>query len=139
MHKLKSSQKDKVRQFVAFTQASEKTSIACLSAHEWKLDIAADNYFQFPERYNKDSSRQTVDRRRIDQLFNKYKDPHDEDKITAEGMMRFLSDLNLNPESLVVLVLAWKFHAATQCEFTREEWTAGMTELGSVTDCTVYC
>jgi len=54
-------------------------------------------------------------------------------------MMRFLSDLNLNPESLVVLVLAWKFHAATQCEFTREEWTAGMTELGSVTDCTVYC
>ena len=50
--------------------------------------------------------------------------------------MRFLSDLNLNPESLVVLVLAWKFRAATQCEFTREEWTVGMTELGSVTACT---
>ena len=56
-------------------------------------------------------------------------DPHEEEKITAEGMMRFLSDLNLNPESLVVLVLAWKFRAATQCEFTRDEWTTGLTEL----------
>ena len=57
-------------------------------------------------------------------------DPHEEDKITAEGTMRFLEDLRLNPENLVVLILAWKFKAATQCEFTREEFVQGMTELG---------
>ena len=56
-------------------------------------------------------------------------DPNDDEKITAEGMMKFLEDLCLNPESQVVLVLAWKFKAATQCEFTKEEWTTGMTEL----------
>ena len=70
--KLKSSQKDKVRQFVSFTQSGEKTALACLSAHEWKLDIAVDNYFQFPERYNRDT-RSVVDRKRIEQLFVRYK------------------------------------------------------------------
>ena len=71
-HKLKSSQKDKVRQFVAFTQAGEKTAVNCLSSHEWKLDIAVDNYFQVPERYNKDS-KHSIDKRKIEQLFNKYR------------------------------------------------------------------
>ena len=59
-------------------------------------------------------------------------DPHEDEKITAEGMMRFLDDLNLNPESIVVLLLAWKFRAATQCEFTREEFANGMVDLGFV-------
>lgn len=57
-------------------------------------------------------------------------DPEEHDKITAEGMMRFLEDLQLNPESRVVLVLAWKFKAATQCEFTKEEFVNGMADLG---------
>lgn len=59
-----------------------------------------------------------------------FSDPHEEDKITAEGMLRFLEDLHLNPESRTVLLIAWKFKAATQCEFTREEFVQGMTELG---------
>lgn len=56
-------------------------------------------------------------------------DPQEDDKITAEGMMRFLEDINLNPESRTVLILAWKLKAATQCEFTRDEFTNGMVEL----------
>ncbi|ELT88460.1 hypothetical protein CAPTEDRAFT_112003 [Capitella teleta] len=58
-------------------------------------------------------------------------DPHEEDKILAEGMLRFLEDLNLHPESRTVLILAWKFKAATQCEFTREEFVQGMVELSA--------
>ena len=61
---------------------------------------------------------------------NCFVDPHEDDKITAEGMMKFLEDLNLDPESRVVLILAWKFKAATQCEFTREEFVNGMTDIG---------
>lgn len=71
-HKLKSSQKDKVRQFVAFTQSGEKTAINCLGAHDWKLDVAVDNYFQFPERYNKET-KQSVDKKKNEALFNRYK------------------------------------------------------------------
>ena len=56
-------------------------------------------------------------------------DPHEDDKILADGMMRFLDDLSLNPESIVVLLLAWRFKAATQCEFTRDEFNNGMAEV----------
>ena len=57
-------------------------------------------------------------------------DPSEDDKITAEGMMKFLDDLGLNPESRVVLILAWKFKAATQCEFSKDEFVNGMLDLG---------
>lgn len=50
--------------------------------------------------------------------------------MTADGIERFLDDIELNPESKLVLILAWKFRAATQCEFTKDEFTGGMTELG---------
>ncbi|KAK3747494.1 hypothetical protein QZH41_011368, partial [Actinostola sp. cb2023] len=56
-------------------------------------------------------------------------DPGEEEKILAEGVGHFLEDLNLDPASLKVLVIAWKFKAATQCEFTRKEFIDGMTEL----------
>ena len=50
--------------------------------------------------------------------------------MTAEGVMRFLEDLALPAESQVVLIIAWKFKAATQCEFSRDEFVNGMTEIG---------
>ena len=71
-HKLKSSQKDKARQFISFTQTGEKTAVHCLAAHDWKLDVAVDNYFQCPERYNRDT-KVSLDRKKIDGLFNRYK------------------------------------------------------------------
>lgn len=129
MHKLKSSQRDKVRQFIAFTQTVEKTAINCLGCHDWKLDVAVDNYFQNPDKYNTES-RATVDRKRLEALWNRYKDPHEDDKMTVDGVMKFLEDLNLNPESRTVLLIAWRFKAATQCEFTKDEFVSGMVELG---------
>lgn len=44
--------------------------------------------------------------------------------------MKFLDDLNLSPESKLVLIIAWKFRAETQCEFTKEEFMNGMADLG---------
>ena len=49
--------------------------------------------------------------------------------MTADGILKFLDDLLLSPDSKLVLLLAWKFKAATQCEFTKEEFMAGMMEL----------
>lgn len=52
-----------------------------------------------------------------------------EDKMLAQGITTFCNDLGLDPASLNVLVIAWVFKAATQCEFTRGEFVQGMTEL----------
>jgi len=129
MHKLKSSQRDRCREFINLTQTGEKTAIYCLSQHDWKLDIALDNYFANSEVYNKEP-RSVVDRKKLDQLYNRYKDPSEPEKIGMEGVIRFLEDLNLDPSSRTVLIIAWKFKAVQQCEFTREEFVGGMTELG---------
>ncbi len=50
--------------------------------------------------------------------------------MLAEGVSRFCEDANLDPTGLTVLIVAWKFKAATQCEFTRKEFVEGMTDLG---------
>lgn len=129
MHKLKSSQREKVKQFIAFTQTGEKTAIYCLAQHDWKLDVASDNFFQNPDMYYKEP-KGSVDRKKLEGLFNRYKDPHEQDKMTVDGIVRFLDDLGLSPESKLVLIIAWKFKAAAQCEFTRDEFLNGMAELG---------
>ena len=52
--------------------------------------------------------------------------------MLATGISRFCEDAGLDPTSSTVLILAWKFKAATQCEFTRAEFVGGMAELGYV-------
>ncbi|XDV47961.1 hypothetical protein PO909_017496 [Leuciscus waleckii] len=61
---------------------------------------------------------------RIHDMFLCYKDEH-EDAILEEGMERFCNDLCVDPAEFKVLVLAWKFQAATMCKFTRREFVDG--------------
>ncbi|XP_026467039.1 DCN1-like protein isoform X1 [Ctenocephalides felis] len=129
MHKLKSSQRDKVKKFIQLTQTSENTAIYCLTHNDWKLDIASDNYFQNPDAYYKEP-KVVIDRKKLEALFQRYRDPIENDKISADGIMKFLDDLCLSPESKLVLIIAWKFKAETQCEFSRDEFINGMMDLG---------
>lgn len=57
-------------------------------------------------------------------------DPQDENKIGIDGIQQFCDDLILDPASMSILVVAWKFRAATQCVFSRKEFVDGMAELG---------
>ena len=78
-HKLKSSQREKVKQFMGFTQTNEKTAIACLTQHDWRLDIASDRFFQSAEQYFRETQQQqqqrppAVDWKKIEQLFSQYR------------------------------------------------------------------
>ncbi|CAG5101768.1 Similar to Dcun1d1: DCN1-like protein 1 (Mus musculus) [Cotesia congregata] len=127
-HKLKFSQKDKVKKFITFTQTGEQTAIYCLAQNDWKLDLASDNYFQNPDAYYKEP-KNSVDKKKLEILYSRYQDPNETNKITEDGIMKFLDDLGLSPESKLVLIIAWKFRAEAQCEFTKDEFMNGMVEL----------
>jgi DCN1-like protein 1/2 len=114
-----------VKKFIALTQTGEQTAIHCLTANDWKLDLASDNYFSNPDLYYRE-----LDVKKIEQLFNKYRDNNDGTRITSDGVIKFLDDLQLSPESRLVLILAWKFRAQTQCEFLRDEFVNGFCDLG---------
>ena len=76
--------------------------------------MALDNYFANPEvsedqceilmaepkfqLYYREP-RSAVDRKKLESVFSRYKDPSEPDKIGMEGVVRFLDDLQLDPSS----------------------------------------
>ena len=50
--------------------------------------------------------------------------------MTQEGVCRFLQDLHFKLDDKIVLVLAWRFKAQVQGEFTKDEFYNAMNELG---------
>uniref|UniRef100_A0A8C7Z1R5 DCN1-like protein n=1 Tax=Oryzias sinensis TaxID=183150 RepID=A0A8C7Z1R5_9TELE len=64
--------------------------------------------------------------------FHNYAGP---DKVFGpEAMERFCEDIGVEPENIIMLVLAWHLEAANMGYFTKDEWLRGMTILQC--DCT---
>ena len=106
--------------FTNLTETGEATAQNCLSQYAWKLDLAVDQYFSQPSRFLVAEPKTQPDRRKVEQLFQKYKESDRErnnDYILVNGMIRLLEDLRLKPDSIRILILAWKCEAKTQCEF----------------------
>ena len=66
-------QRERAREFASLTQTGEKTALFCLAQHDWKLDIALDNYFANPELYYRETKAVTVDRKKLEAMYNKYR------------------------------------------------------------------
>merc|ERR1712156_541611 len=94
----------------------------CLTQHDWKLDIALDNYFANPEAYYREP-RTAVDRKKLEQLYNRYKDPSEPEKIGMEGVVKFLEDLSLDPH------LDWCSSLPGSSRLKRNASSAGRSSL----------
>ncbi|KAI6652729.1 DCN1-like protein 1 isoform X7 [Oopsacas minuta] len=128
--KLKSSQRETVAQFRSVTACDEKSAINCLSQFDWKLDRSVDEFFQNQDKY---IVHEPADFKKLALIFEKYKRTIQEregDKMMATGITEFLNDLCLDPTSISVLIIAWKFKAKEQCVFTRTEFIEGMKNCG---------
>ena len=49
--------------------------------------------------------------------------------IGPEGMEKFCEDIGVEPENVVMLVLAWKMNARQMGFFTQQEWLRGLSDL----------
>merc|ERR1712193_33073 len=81
------------------------------------------------KRISSTTSQFHTGKRKIAALFDKYKEPNDPKKIGIDGIERLCQDLELDPTSIRVLILAWKLKAATQCEFSNKEFCEGLERL----------
>lgn len=95
-HKLKFSQRDKVKKFITFTQTGEQTAIYCLAQNDWKLDLASDNYFQNPEAYYKEP-KNSADKKKLEILYSKY-----QGKIAIFDTLLFAFSIILKKDSTLI-------------------------------------
>lgn len=61
--------------------------------------------------------------------FREYTNPDDPDTLGPDGMEKFCEDIGVEPENVVMLVLAYKMQARQMGFFTQEEWLKGLTDL----------
>lgn len=118
-------QRDRLNQFLGVTGAPTKTAIECLQLANWALEPAVDYYYSAGHL----SAGARIDRASLQQMFQHYKDPN-EDAILAEGILKLCEDLGVEPEDLVMLVIARHLGAQSMGEFTRGEFENGMESLG---------
>ncbi|KAG8184621.1 hypothetical protein JTE90_022672 [Oedothorax gibbosus] len=62
-------------------------------------------------------------------LFHEYAPPNDPETIGPEGMEKFCEDIGVEPENVVMLVLAWKMEAKQMGFFTKSEWLRGLKDM----------
>ncbi|XGW13987.1 hypothetical protein V3C99_000345 [Haemonchus contortus] len=133
MNKLKSEQKTKIKNFVAWTQTSEQIAYTCLTRANWNMEYAVDLFYQSPRMVQQQQQQPPVDKYKLEKMFSAYaNDPRDDvgpGRIGPNGMLRLLNDLHLDATDRRVLILACKLKAQTQCEFSWEEWQQGLSAL----------
>lgn len=61
--------------------------------------------------------------------FREYTTPDDSDTLGPEGMEKFCEDIGVEPENVVMLVLAYKMNARQMGFFTLSEWLKGLSDL----------
>ncbi|XP_022257402.1 DCN1-like protein 5, partial [Limulus polyphemus] len=62
-------------------------------------------------------------------LFYEYSSADDPEVIGPDGMEKFCEDIGVEPENVVMLVLAWKMGARQMGFFRLSEWIKGLTDL----------
>ncbi|XP_044591756.1 DCN1-like protein SCCRO4 isoform X2 [Cotesia typhae] len=61
--------------------------------------------------------------------FREYTPADDPDTLGPDGMEKFCEDIAVEPENVVMLVLAYKMNARQMGFFTLNEWLKGLSEL----------
>ncbi|XP_061996414.1 uncharacterized protein LOC133714308 [Rosa rugosa] len=96
---------------------------------QWNVQPATKEYrAQLPSDPNPRNLQYRPKQTPVEELYRRYKDPHEE-MIMAEGISRLCTDLDVDPQDIVMLVMSWHMKAATMCEFSKQEFFNGLKAL----------
>ena len=146
-NKLPKDQKEKVQNFISFTDSkycqsiiavsfasrracSEAIAIECLKKNNWNLEVAVDNFFANPPP-PPPKSEKAIDRGGVERIFDKYRDLEKSEAVIGEaGLEKFFVDLGVDASNdVITLALAWRAGAKSLGEFSKEEFTSLFTSL----------
>jgi DCN1-like protein 1/2 len=71
----------------------------------------------------------SANQKALDKAFLSLADPEEDDQITDEGVEKMCTDLGIDPEDPVVLVISWHMRAENMCVYTKEEFMRGMAQM----------
>ncbi|CAF0795362.1 unnamed protein product [Didymodactylos carnosus] len=157
---------EKIRQLREILGLTEAQARILLTQNDWDLQRAINSHYENSNLQDHStstgsrsnySSQTSVsgsnsgrfDRKKIEQLWSNYCDPHDQSKTSIEQLICLLKDLNFDPgnkfrsfkkkEQIIpfshilvdreTLVLCWKLNCETQGEIKKQEFLNGMNEL----------
>jgi DCN1-like protein 4/5 len=86
-------------------------------------------FFSSSRRVSRVEEAQSFSQKRCLAWFREYTTPDDPDTLGPEGMEKFCEDIGVEPENVVMLVLAFKMQARQMGFFTKEEWLKGLGEM----------
>ncbi|KAI1238294.1 hypothetical protein IHE44_0013014 [Lamprotornis superbus] len=106
------------------------TAQSCCSGRGcgWSFDQLQDTmYRKYDSTRIKAEEEEVFSSKRCLEWFYEYAGT--DDIVGPEGMEKFCEDIGVEPENVVMLVLAWKLDAQNMGYFTLQEWLKGMTSL----------
>jgi len=65
----------------------------------------------------------------LEKVFKSLEDPEEDDEITDDGVEKMCSELGVDPEDPVVLVISWHMRAENMCVYTKDEFMRGMGQM----------
>ncbi|KAG5338793.1 hypothetical protein C0989_006220 [Termitomyces sp. Mn162] len=122
---------DNIIQFVGVTGTSTRDARNFLEKYK-RVDVAVDAYFNNPHEFNTPTRHQPApaapSTSKLTTLFNSYKDP-DGDEITVDGTIKLCGDLEVDPEDVVLLAVAFELKSPGIGRWTKQGWTEGWKAL----------
>ncbi|KAK4046367.1 Scaffold-type E3 ligase [Microbotryomycetes sp. JL221] len=109
--------------------ASEATRF--LKATSWRLDSAIDAFFGDPAAMASASKNRgpppatAAMTRNLEQMWQRYADPSNPTETAIDGTILYCQDLEVEPEDVVMLAVAYMTKAPTMGRFAKQGWIEG--------------
>jgi len=124
----------RVQQFCSITGAPTKDAIKFIQKYK-RADVAIDAFYGDPNAIAaasqaKNKSQQAAQNAaiKINELFDKYKE-QDSETIGVDGTMAFCADLQVDPEDVVLLAIAYELKSPGIGQWDRKPWGEGWRSL----------